>query len=120
MHRLKLKESIVNEGEKIFVILRRNFEAETRRHFAGTVESCVGDLIRVRGFLFIHDSVSGQFVRKPEERTRLFRIDNAIKINLLPKDCDLAGLRYKHNGTGTILTDDRAFTLDVSEFTARC
>jgi hypothetical protein len=120
MHDVTLNPTIAATGEKILVILRRHFEEEPRRHFAGVVEVCVGALIRATGFLFIHDDVTGEYTRKPEKRTQLFRIDNEVKITILPPECDLGALHYAHvDDEGTFFTDGRTFSMDVSEFTAR-
>jgi hypothetical protein len=110
---------MIEQGEKLLIILRRNFEAAPRRHFVGVVGSRTGDSFRATGYLFIFDMADWVFVKKPGARTRIFRIDNDVKITVLPKECDVKALSYRTTETGTVLTDGSAFSLDVSEFTAR-
>jgi len=107
---------LLQTGEKVFVVDRRLFDDDLRRHFVGEVEVCTEVGFRVRGYPFFHNSSVGNFVRKSNPRTRLFSFHNHLIINVLPQDCDIEKTEHVLTNEGTILTDNKTFRMDVSEF----
>ena len=110
----------VSTNEKVHIITRRLFESDLRRHFAGVVEACTESIIRVKGYVFIFDPVPGEFVRREKMRTRLFGLmDAGLIINILPDTVDLEDLSYTIDSNGNrILTDNKEFKMNISEFGA--
>jgi hypothetical protein len=109
---------MLSKGEKVFVITRRFFEEDIRRHFVGEVLELSGALVRVRGYAFVFDESTNQFVRREEQRTRIFSmIDAGVVINLIPEEVNLEEIRYRWNEKNQrIITDDKSFKMNVSEF----
>jgi hypothetical protein len=111
---------LVKPGEGIHVIERRLFSSDVRRHFIGEIEDCTDRALRVKGHLFVYDSGSSTFLRKPELRIRLISLDNRVIINVLPEGVALDEVRYAHDAEGNLtLTDGTDFKLDISEFSTR-
>lgn len=111
---------VVETDEIVHIIERRLFPDDVRRHFVGKVEAASKGCIRLRGFLFVYDTSASTFLRKPELRTRLFRLDNRIIVNVLPREVSVEEVRYSRDEEGNLsLTDGRELDLDVSEFSSR-
>lgn len=111
---------LVRIGESVHLIERRIFQGDVRRHFVGTIEACSQGALRVRGYLFVYDSGSSKFQRKPEHRTRIIPLDNRVIINVLPDGLSLEDVRYAHDSEGNLtLTDGSDFELDISEFSTK-
>jgi hypothetical protein len=112
---------MLKQGEKVFIIARRIFEKDLRRHFAGEVLESTDTAVRVRGYAFVYDDNSQEFVRRDEIRTRLFSLTDAgYIINLMPSEVILEEIRYQIDERNQrIITDGKAFQLNVSEFSAR-
>ena len=53
---------IISVGEKLHIILRRQFEGDVRRHFLGTVEAHEGAVIRAKGYTFIYNRAKTRFI----------------------------------------------------------
>jgi len=109
---------ILSKGEKVFIITRRLFHWDLRRHFVGEVQEVTDSTIRVHGFAFIFDDTSQQFIRRDDMRIRLFSlIDAGIIINILSQDINIEDVHYKTNEKNhRIITDDKSFSMNVSEF----
>jgi hypothetical protein len=69
---------IVETGEKVHVIERRQFAEDLRRHFVGQVTRCTESAIRVRGHAWVHDHVKGDYIRKPDKRERVMHPERPI------------------------------------------
>ncbi len=111
---------LVGCGEAIHVIERRLFSDDVRRHFIGEIEACTDRVLRVKGHLYVYDSGTSAFSRKPELRTRLIPLDNRVIINILPEGISLEEIRYTHDTEGNLtLTDGAGFELDISEFSTK-
>jgi len=109
---------MLSKGEKIFIITRRLFENDLRRHFIGEVQEVSGAAIRVRGYTFIFDDTSKEFVRRDNPRTRIFTIiDAGLIIILLPGEVVLEEIKYSINEKNyRIITDEKSFSMNVNEF----
>jgi hypothetical protein len=108
-------------GEKVFIIARRLFEKDLRRHFVGEVLESTDTTARMRGYAFIYDANSGSFVRRDEIRTRIFSLTDAgYIINLLPGEVVIEEVSYQSNDNNQrILSDGKTFQMNVSEFSVR-
>jgi hypothetical protein len=111
---------LLRSGEMVHLIERRMFPDDVRRHFVGRIEGASDRALRLRGYLFVYDSGTSKFLRKPELRTRVVPLDNRVVINVLPEGISVEDLHYTHDVDGNLsLTDGRGFELDISEFSAR-
>ena len=111
---------LLDRGEKLHVIQRRLFDADTRRHFVGEVLAVDGPAARVEGYAFVFDTLRGGFERKPELRVRLVPLNDArLIITVLPRETEVEQCRYAVEGGRLVLTDGKQLKLDVNEFGAR-
>jgi hypothetical protein len=114
----KERKMVVQVGEVIHVITRRLFETEQRRHFAGVVTEVNDCLIRVKGYAFVFDQGTNDFLRRDEQRERLFSLcDAGLVINILPMNAKLTEIKYTTDEEGRrVVTDNDTFSLNMSEF----
>lgn len=111
--------SVVELGDKIHIITRRNFPDDLRRHFAGTVRVVTANAMRLQGFTFVFNPTALEYRKRPEVRTRLFGFSDAqLIINVLPHDTNMDGLHYANRDGRLVVTDGSRFSLDVNEFGA--
>jgi hypothetical protein len=112
---------LLSKGDKIFVVARRLFPEDLRRHFVGEVVEASETTVKVRGFAFIYDDVQSDFVRREDIRTRIFSLtDVGNIINVLPSDAILREVQYMvDNQNQRIVSDGKTFKINVSEFSAR-
>ena len=110
--------AVLSRGEKVIVVTRRRFESDIRRHFAGEVEAVEDGAFRVRGYAFVFDETENEFVRRRQERTRIFSVlDSGYLILVLPPGVDLGELRYHVDETNRrSVTDGGGFSMNISEF----
>ena len=106
---------LLKPGEKVFVVERRLFHEDLRRHFVGEVEISADAGFRARGYPFYYHATAKGFVRKTKPRTRLFSFHSPLVINLLPEDSDIESVNYIASEQGTTLTDHKTFKLDVTD-----
>lgn len=116
-----MAEMVLEAGEKVYVIIRRGFADDLRRHFVGEVTAVADGCIRAEGFVFILDNVSGEYIRRPHKRTQLFSLyDSNLMVTVLPLAVDPAQVRYEvTEDRHLVVTDKVHFTLNVNEFGAR-
>ena len=62
---------VVEPGEKLFIVTRRLFENDLRRHFVGEVKAVTERTVRLEGYPFVMDTSTGEFVKK-ERRVWIF------------------------------------------------
>lgn len=108
-------EPLLHRGDKVFIVDRRLFEQDLKRHFVGEVEACTDVGFRAKGYPFFYHPTAQNFVRKPKPRTRVFPFDGYLIINILPRDCDIESVNYLASEVGTTLTDRKSFEMDVSD-----
>ena len=109
------EDRLLKRGEKVFVVERRLFEKDLRRHFVGEVEVCTASGFRATGYPFYYHASAKNYVRKQQPRTRLFSFHSNLIINLLPHDCDIESVNYITSGQGTVLTDQNSLRIDISD-----
>lgn len=109
---------MLSKGEKVFVITRRLFENDLRRHFVGEVQDASAGIMRVQGYVFVYNAANNQYVRKDGVRTRLFSLlDANLVINILPREIILKDVQYRlDKNNHLILTDEKLFWLEINEF----
>lgn len=112
---------IIDKGEKIHVIMRRNFEGQVQRHFAGEVVAVEGAVARVQGIVFIYDEMKAQYVKKTKKRTTILSLaESGYIVNVLPQSVDIDSLKYQTvDRTYLAVVDDKGFELEINEFSVR-
>ena len=108
---------IIEVGEKIHVITRRNFTDDLRRHFVGVVQAIAGDTVRLQGYTFVFNPNALEYRRRPELRTRIFGLaDSQLIVNVLPNEVKIESFQYVKWDGRLVVTDGSAFSLDINEF----
>jgi len=75
--------------------------------------------VRVQGYVFVFDTRSRQYVRKPETRTIIISLTDArYIINVIPPSTRIDKVNYQTEGDNLLVTDGRHFKLEISEFGA--
>jgi len=112
---MRRREILLSRGDKVFIVERRLFDQDLRRHFVGEVEACTEVAFRAKGYPFFYHPTTQNYVRKSKPRTRIFPFNGNLIINVLPRDCDVESVNYLASEMGTTLTDRKSFELDVSD-----
>jgi tRNA A58 N-methylase Trm61 len=108
---------VLKIGEKIHIMARRAFETDIGRHFVGVVKKVGDNVARVEGHVFVFDTRSSQYVRKPETRTTIISLtDGRYIINVIPPSTKIDKVAYRTEGDNLVVTDGRHFKLEISEF----
>ncbi len=111
-----MNSAILQRGEKIHVLHRRQIDSEPHRHFVGVVDEYDGGVVRMTGHLYVVDKSTFQFVRRPELRTRIVSVvSGEIIVNVLPPQVALEKIVYKLEGAAVRVTDGTEWHLDLSE-----
>ena len=109
---------ILNPGDKIHVMHRRNFEKDVRRHFVGQVEAYEQGVARASGYVFVIDDLSRHlFVKRPDLRTKLIPVGSGdVVINVVPGSVALEKVEYVLRDRSLFVTDGSDWSMDVKEF----
>jgi hypothetical protein len=112
---------ILEPGEKVHVVERRVFTDDVRRHFVGQVLKCAEYAVRLKGYVWVYDDMSGRFVRKPEMRERVITLGgDRLIINVIPPEVSIEEVRYVTDPQeGLLVTDGKNLFLEIAELTAR-
>lgn len=109
---------ILQKGEKVHIIHRRNYEKDRHRHFIGVVDEYEQGVARVTGHVYTVDAGKFAFVKREEVRTRIVSvISGDVLLNILPPKVDLSKIVYKQERKAVRVTDGSDWHLDLSEFT---
>ena len=111
---------LVKPGEKLFIITRRLFENQLRRHFIGEVKEATESVVRIDGYPFVFNEGTAEFTRK-DRRVLIFGLaDSGHIIYTIPQDVNLDELSYQiSQNDQLVITDGKAFELEISEFSHR-
>ena len=86
---------ILEPGEKVHIIMRRNFENDPRRHFIGEIVEADEQVVKVKGRAVIFDSVNIQYEVKPDARIRIISLTDARNIiNIIPHENKIDNIKY--------------------------
>ncbi len=112
---------LIEIGEKIHVIMRRNFESQMRRHFAGEINAVNGTEVRATGYVFVYDDRTAQYVRKNAPRTTVLNLaESGYIVNVIPRAINLEEVRYETiDRSELFFTDGKNFRLNINEFGTR-
>ena len=106
---------IPSVGEKVLIIDRKLFAEDIQRHYVGEITKTSDNALKVKGHVWIRDQIKG-FVRKTGNRERLVYPSDRTIINIIPENVNLNEIKYVHAGGTVVVTDEKNFTLDVTEF----
>ncbi len=112
---------ILQKGEKIHVVMRRLFDGDVQRHFAGVVQEIQNDILRCEGYVFAFNLSRNEFEKHTGKRQRIVALaDSRNIINIIPPEIEIDELFYgvskeKHME----VTDGKTFHLDLNEFGPR-
>jgi hypothetical protein len=110
-------DSIVNVGDKLHIITRRQFEDDLRRHLVGMVTVVTGDLYEIEGYAFVFDSGRNEYRRQPELRRRILGLsESAYIVNRIPSSVDIAAVEYRLVDGELVATSGSDFELNINEF----
>jgi hypothetical protein len=113
---LAMLDSILAPGEKIHVIHRRRFDQEPHRHFVGVVDDYREGVLRMTGHVYAVDTTTYQFIRRPEQRTRVVSVvSGEVIVNVIPASVDLSKITYRQEGSAVRVSDGSDWHLDISE-----
>ncbi|MGJ8651870.1 MAG: hypothetical protein ACSHX8_01230 [Opitutaceae bacterium] len=107
----------IEQGEKLHVIIRRNFEEDHSRHFVGEAIEVVDGLARVEGYSFWRDTRTNVFARKADKRTRIVSLMDAGNIiTVLPPETVIANVVYRvTEDCLLVVTDGKHVSLSMNE-----
>ena len=108
---------MIKKGEKLHIVERRYFSGDIMRHFCGEVIAGNDFLLRLTGYVWILNTASNQFKRKVRKRERVFCLSDRITINIIHPDTVIDDVKYFYSDEeGHYVTDEKNFTLNISEF----
>lgn len=109
---------LIEKGDKIHVIFRRQFKEDLRRHFAGEVLEATEFAAKAHGYVFIFETSKNEYVRRNDPRTRIISlIDSANIVNMLPKGVEIEDLDYVlSEDNRLVVSDGKDFLMDINEF----
>ena len=112
---------IIEKSEKLHIIYRALYENSARRHFLGEVLVAEGSICRLKGYVFVYDKKTTEFIRKPDKRVTIIDIsESGYVTNIIGQEVNLDTVVYRYaQGIGLIATDNKSFSLNINEFDAK-
>lgn len=109
---------LIETGEKIHVMMRRYFESQVRRHFAGEIDAVIGTHVRATGYVFVYDERTAHYIRKRSRRTTILNLaESGYIVNIIPSTVNLDEVRYETiDRSELFFTDGKDFRLNINEF----
>ena len=112
--------SILSKGEKVHVLIRREYEEDIRLRFVGEVVEATDTVVRLRGYAFVFDTDIAKFVRSGEQMERIVSlVDSGNIIHIIPKEIKLEELHFVDERNRNVLTDGKSFSMTTDAFGAR-
>lgn len=108
---------LLKPGEKLHVIERRTFDGDARRHFVGEVESVTDVAVRVTGYTFVCNPMTGNFDRREPVRTRIIPLAaSGVVVYVIPEDIEVAAVRYEWAAGNRLVVRAGRWELFLDEF----
>ena len=113
--------SILSKGEKVHVLIRREYEEDIRLRFVGEVVEATDTVVRIRGYAFVFDAGGvNAFVRSAEQMERIVSlVDSGNIIHVIPREVKLEELHFVDERDRNVLTDGKSFSMTTDAFGAR-
>jgi hypothetical protein len=107
---------LLKMGDKILVAHRRLFQKDEVRFFVGQVEDYEVGIVKVKGYTYVQDLMSGVIIKKPEERIKVLALSSGtLLVYQLPDAMALNRLEFRTEGERLALTDGLEFTMNLAE-----
>jgi hypothetical protein len=107
---------ILREGDKLLICHRRLYERDEVRFFSGSVEAYDAGVVKLSGWTYLRDAATGQIIRKPDIRTRLYSLaSGTILVYQLPDTTKPDALEFTGDAAHLVVTDNEGLQLNVSE-----
>lgn len=109
---------MLEQGERVYVVLHRLFDGDKTRQFAGEILEASDTVMKVQGYTFVHDSFTNAIVRRDDIRTRIISmVDAANIIMIIPKEVIIENVQFDINSRNQhVITDKASFAMNLSEF----
>lgn len=108
---------LLQSGDNLLVVHRRLFERDGSRFFVGHVEAYDAGVVRVMGYTFVRDPISGTVSRKNDIRTKLFSLSSgALMVYVLPRELHIESVQMVTEESSLTLTCGGKFCMDLSEW----
>ena len=108
---------LIENSEKVHVVVRRTFETDLRRHFIGEIKVAKDSIARIEGYFMVLDKSKNTFIKKPSLRVTIMDLSSSgYWVNIIPKEVK-PDLEYVYDRNNKLtLTDGKSFVLDINEF----
>jgi hypothetical protein len=94
---------ILEEGDKVFAMLRRGFSDQYARFFIGQVDAASDGVICVAGHVWVWDPYRLNVMRREGARRKLIALgSDQFIVHLLDRDVDLEQLDFQTDSNGKI------------------
>ena len=108
---------LLRPGEKVHVIERRLFDGDARRHFVGEVEAVTDIAIRVIGYTFVCNPMTGNFDRREPMRTRIIPLAaSGMVVYVIPEAIDIEAVRYEWGSGNRLVVRAGRWEVFLDEF----
>ncbi|MBF6570069.1 MAG: hypothetical protein IVW54_14465 [Candidatus Binataceae bacterium] len=110
----------IKEGDRVLLIDRKLFRDDNTRIFVGVVEEYDDGVVRARGYSFHVSSyeIAGT-ERHSEERSRVISLFAGDVMYILPREIEIAKLQIRRSPKTLTLTDNLAYSMDLTELMLR-
>ncbi len=107
---------LLQPSNKLLLAHRRLFDGDVPRYFAGDVTAYEDGIVKVRGFTFVRDPSSGDYIRKEDLRTKIVSLtSSAFLVYELPPTTSIASLRFATFDQHVVLTDGHELEMNMAE-----
>jgi hypothetical protein len=112
-----MSEPAIEVGDKVHIITRRLFDGDMRRNFVGEVTRVSGELHEVVGYAFVFQTGVNAYKKRPDRRTRLFRLGDAgLIVVKMPREVAVEAIEYRLVEKRLVVTEGERVVLDIDEF----
>ena len=99
------------------MIERRAFDGDVRRHFVGEVEGANTTAVRVKGYTFVCNPMTGNFDRREPVRTRIIPLSAAgVVVYVIPEEIDIESVRYEWEAGNRLVVRSGQWEVFLDEF----
>jgi hypothetical protein len=107
---------LLQPSDKLLLAHRRLFVGDSPRYFVGEVVHYESGVVKVRGFTFVREPMSGEVLRKDDMRTKIAALTSPGYLAYeLPRSTDIAALRFIVSEEHIVLTDDAGLIMNMAE-----
>ncbi|MEQ8766490.1 MAG: hypothetical protein RL885_21430 [Planctomycetota bacterium] len=110
-------DAFLEPGSILLIVHRRLYDGDQPRYFVGTVRAFDAGFLKIEGYSWVRDPMSGTIVRKDGRRTKLVSLASAaLFFYELSADTRLESIHFESDGQGRVqLSDGSELNLDLTE-----